>query len=445
MTGFKEEAKAIFKLSWPVMVGMILQSLLASVDLMFISRLGTTEAAAASLGTSTYGVIFVMTTLTSAGAIAIVARHYGEGRFDKIKHYVAETGMLAVLFGTVIGLVAWYFSEDILRIMYNPSAEVLALANSYLKIIFLGVVVVFLSSTFRSVLNGLGDTVSPLVVFGIANVINIVLDPLLIFGAGMGIRGAALATFFANFVAMLLITYRIFDKVFNRDLAEVKNHFSLQSEHVKAILRIGGWATINQVARPITGMLMFRIVYQVGQDAATAAFGIGGQMFNYTFIFLTGIIMALSIMTGQALGRGDEDTINSLVKNGLILAGINMLVFGIPYMLVPDLVMKIFLDDPIVIAIGVRYLRIVYLGLVFVIFTMVFGGVFQGAGDTYPPMISSLIANVLFKLPAAYILAIPLGMGTDGVWFAISLSVIVEAIIIGTYYKTERWKRVAIV
>jgi len=109
-------------------------------------------------------------------------------------------------------------------------------------------------------------------------------------------------------------------------------------------------------------------------------------------------------------------------------------------MVLPAEMMGIFIKDPLVIKHGVEYLRIVYIGIIFVMFTTTYGGAFQGAGDTFPPMISSLIANVILKLPLAYVLAKYFGMGTVGVWIAVALSVAIEAGIITFYFKKGRWK-----
>jgi Na+-driven multidrug efflux pump len=117
-----------------------------------------------------------------------------------------------------------------------------------------------------------------------------------------------------------------------------------------------------------------------------------------------------------------------------------MIVFAVPYFIFPNVFMKIFSQDSNVIKLGVEYLRIVYLGVIFVVFTTIYGGVFQGAGDTFPPMLSSMIANVVLKLPIAYILAKGFHMGTNGVWIAIALSVFMEAIINVYYYKKGKWK-----
>jgi len=237
-----------------------------------------------------------------------------------------------------------------------------------------------------------------------------------------------------------MISVILIKKLYASSIKDFVENMLLNMNDSIRILKIGGWACLQQIARPITGMLMFSLVYEVGNREGTAAFGIGGQLFNYTFIILAGLSTAISIMVGQSLGRGDIDECDSIIKEGLKLSAINMAFFAIPYMVLPAEMMGIFIKDPLVIKHGVEYLRIVYIGIIFVMFTTTYGGAFQGAGDTFPPMISSLIANVILKLPLAYVLAKYFGVGTIGVWIAVALSVVIEAGIITFYFKKGRWK-----
>lgn len=433
--------KKIFKLAGPVMVGMILQSLLGTVDMWFISQLGTNEASAASLGGSASGVIFVMSALVSAGTIALITRSFGEGDKSSVKSISGESILLSALIGSIISIICFLNTSNIIETMFKPHEITTNLTSEYLRVIFAGMFLVYLNSTMRTILHALGDTITPLYIFGASNIINIALDWLFIFGFGWGLRGAAIATVSSRAISFIIITFIIIKKVYGNNIKDFLHYIRLSIKNSSRILKIGIWDCIQQVARPLTGMLMFRIVYRSGENAGTAAFGIGGQLFNYTFIFLVGLSVAISIMVGHSLGRKDTEEVDELIKEGLKLASINMIIFSIPYLIIPNWIIGAFIDDPEVISIGVNYLRIIYVGLFSIIFTMIFGGVFKGAGDTLPPMISSLIANVAFKLPAAYILSIILDFGTDGVWIAVSLSVIVEAVIISLYFRLGRWRK----
>lgn len=432
--------KKIFKLARPVMIGMILQSLLGTVDMWFISKLGTNEASAASLGGSASGVIFVMSALVSAGTIALITRSFGEGNDEAVKSISGESILLSALIGIIVSVLCFLNTYKIIDIMFKTNELTTALTNEYLRVIFLGIFLVYLNTTMRTILHALGDTITPLYIFGASNIVNIILDWLFIYGFGWGLKGAAIATVSSRVISFIIITFMIIKKVYGNSIKDFLHYTKLSTRNSSRILKIGIWDCIQQVARPLTGMLMFRIVYKAGKNPGTAAFGIGGQLFNYTFIFLVGLSVAISIMVGQSLGRKDTEEVEKVIKEGLKLACINMAIFAIPYLIVPKWIIGAFINSPEVIEIGVNYLRIVYAGLLFVIFTVTFGGVFKGAGDTLPPMISSLVANVVFKLPIAYILSIILDFGTNGVWIAVSLSVIIEAVVISLYFRLGKWK-----
>ncbi len=390
---FRSDIKKIFMLSWPIMVGMTLQSLLATVDTYFIAKLGPNEAAAAALSNSASSVIFVIST-----------------------------------------------TESIIKLVFSPEPSIAILTKEYLSIIFIGTIFVFLNSVLRTILQSLGDTVTPLIIFGISNVLNAILDPIFMFRFHLGIAGAAIATVISMIFSCIAITIVITRKIYKSSLKQFVLSMNLQLDNSMRILKIGSFACLQQLARPITGIFMFSLVYAVGGREGTAAFGIGGQLFNYTFIFLVGLSTAISIMVGQSLGRGDINGCDKIIKEGLKLAAFNMILFSIPYLIFPAEIMRFFINDPLVVKTGAEYLRIVYVGLIFVVFPTIYGGAFQGSGDTFPPMISSIIANVVLKLPIAYILAKSFNMGTNGVWTAVALSVVIEAVIIIMYYKTDRWK-----
>jgi len=193
------------------------------------------------------------------------------------------------------------------------------------------------------------------------------------------------------------------------------------------------------VTRPITGLIMYRVVLEQGINAG-AAFGIGGRLFNFVFIFLAGLGTAMSVLVGQNLGKKDIKSAEDVVKQGLKLAIFNKIVFAIPFFIFPKYLMGAFIDDPEVIQVGVEYLRICYLGILFVIFPNVMGAAFMGAGDTFPPMVASIVGNWIVKIPFAYLLTRTFPMGATGVWIAISLSVVVEALIILGWFAKGKWK-----
>jgi len=210
--------KKLFSLSWPVMLGMILQTLLTSVDLFYISKLGKDYAAAASLSNSSSTVVFVLSSLVSAGAIALVSRSFGSSDEENVRTFSGISIILAVIIGTILGTLCFIFTKGILSVMFDPSPEVMALGYSYLSVIFLGTFIVFLNSALRTILQAIGDTRTPLIIFGIANVLNIILDPVFMFTLNYSIKGAAIATVISNFIGCILILGVIIKKVYKNKL-----------------------------------------------------------------------------------------------------------------------------------------------------------------------------------------------------------------------------------
>ncbi|MDF2881212.1 MAG: putative efflux family protein [Clostridiaceae bacterium] len=436
----KGKLKQIFQLSWPVMLGMILQSLLGTVDTYFISQLGTSQSAAASLSNSATSVIFVISTLVSSGTIALVSRSFGEGDMDSVRKFSGESIMLSLIIGGILSIACYVYAEEIIKILFQPGPVELLYAKEYLTIIFPATILVFLNSTLRTIFQAYGDTKTPLYIFGVSNIINAFFCFLFMNVLKFGIRGSAFAAVIAMFYSYIAINVRLIKKIYDSNIKIFINSLKIFAEDSIRILKIGSWACLQQVARPITGTLMFSLVYQVGGKEATAAFGIGGQLFNYTFIFLVGLSTAIAIMVGQSLGRGDINSCDRVIKEGMKLALGNIALFSILYVIIPAAMMKAFINNTLVIKHGVDYLRIVYVGIIFTAPTTIYGGVFQGAGDTFPPMVASMASNVVLKLPLAYLLAKILNFGTIGVWVSISMSVVIEAFIIIVYFKMGKWK-----
>jgi Na+-driven multidrug efflux pump len=240
-------------------------------------------------------------------------------------------------------------------------------------------------------------------------------------------------------VAFALMTGLTFRNIFESSIKTVTSHMSLNFESAVRILKIGGYAVMQMITRPFTGLIMYRLVLAQGV-AAGAAFGVGGRMFNFVFIFLAGLGTAMSVMVGQSIGRGDVKGAKILIKQGLILATLNMIVFAIPFYFFPDAFMRFFVDDPEVVRIGVNYLRITYTGVLFSIFSTVLGAAFSGVGDTFPPMLASLVGNWAVKIPLAYLLTGVFHMDANGVWLAISLSVVVESLIVAAWFGRGKWQ-----
>lgn len=429
--------KEIIKLGLPMMIGSVLQILMNTMDMFFVSRLGTDQAAASSMGTSIAGVVFVFSMLVSSGAIALVARNKGAGDGDAIRRYTASSTLLAFGIGILLSILSVVFVDWIIGI-YKPDMTIRSLIKAYVEVIFAFTFVVFINTTIRSVVQSTGDTRNPLIIFGTANIINIVLDYIFIVKLDLGIRGAAIATVTSQTIACLWLLKLVVKKLYMNQLKTFFMYISLRLNEIKNILQIGVWACIQSVARPITGLIMMRIVYSVGGSVGSAAFGIGLTIVNYFFIVLMGLTGAVTILVGQKIGERNIDEAKAIVNEGVIYSLFNFVLFAVPFVVLTPYLFAPFKAAPEVVIIGSRYLRIVYCSFILMGFTSMYRGAFSGSGDTYPPMVAALFANVICKLGFALLFTRVFNFGIDGIWIAIAGSVVIESIVLMSYYKTDR-------
>lgn len=429
----------IWQLAWPVMVGQLLHTVLVIADMWFIARLGSVEAAAAGTGTSLLGVIQVLPALVSAGAIALVARFTGANDQENIKRITSNSIILSIIAGISVMIISTILIDQLLMIFGDADIQVMDMAKKYVVIGLIGLPFFFYNATTRSVVQATGDTKNPVKIFILANVINIGLDYYFIMVLGKGIEGAAVATVIAEVVAFALMSLLVFRNIYSGQLNVLIAAITFEKNVAIRILKIGGFAVMQMITRPFTGLIMFRLVLAQGVEAG-AAFGIGGRMFNFVFIFLAGLGTAMSVMVGQSLGRHDEEGVDLLIKQGLVLATVNMMIFAIPFYVFPEFLIGAFIGDANVIHIGANYLRITYTGVLLAVFSTVFGSAFSGAGDTFPPMMASLIGNWMVKIPLAYVLTQYFDLSANGVWLAIAISVVAEAGVMAFWFKKGKWK-----
>ena len=427
----------IWRLAWPVMISSLLYTFLTMADIFWIGRLGASQVAAASLSGSILGVIISFAQVISAGTLAIVSRYAGAGEKERVKLGLDHSLILALLVALPILLFGLEQGSSILTLL-GAQRHVVRLGLPYLRLLFLAVPFLYLGIVASAALYGLGDTRTPMRINIFSTMINVVLDPFLIFGwAGFprwGMAGAGAATLL-SLILNSLLNLRFLIKQGILTLQPPHFHLTLLGK----ILGIGFPASIASVTRPLTGMVMFRIVAWFG-TVGIAAFGIGIRTIGIPFIYLMGLRTATQTLVGQNLGaeRVDraEDAVKKVITIGLLLqAAVTAL-----YFLFAPQIITLFNSDPGVVKMGTSYLRIISVSLLAVSFTTAWGGAQLGAGETKPPMISALLSNWVVKIPLAFLMASRLNWGVNGVWIAIGFSVLVEAIVLGVSYQRGRWK-----
>ncbi len=430
--------KNIWRIAWPVMVSSVLATTLTTVDMFWIGKLGAREVAAVALSGSVWFVVGSFAQVIAAGTLALVARYAGGRRSAELSLALEQSLLLALAVAVPIGGLGWRFAPTLLG-FFGAEAEVLEMGMPYLRVLFSSVVFAYLSIIEITAMYALGDTRTPMRITMITTAVNILLDPLLIFGwlgfPRLGVLGAGVATV----VAYGLSSALGLGVLLRRGILKFTRPGFHPATAAK-LLGVGLPAMMQAITRPLTGMLMFKIVAYFG-TAGIAAFGIGGRALGLMFIYLEGLGAAARTLVGQNLGAHRPERAEEVVKKvltvGLLLQGL----FTLLYFLLAPQIIAVFNAEEGVVQAGTSYLRIIALSLLFVVFTIAYGGAQQGAGDTRPPMLASLVANWAVKLPLAYLVAYHLDAGPTGVWLAIGISVLVEALIVALYYRRGGWKR----
>jgi putative MATE family efflux protein len=435
----------LWRLSWPVMIFMVFQTTLELVDLYWVGYLGTAAVAALSMSNNLFWMLFTFSDIITISTLALTARHRGAGDGKSIFAVARHSFWLATSISVAVTILIVAFSDSFIS-LYDVEPEVHEMAVLYLIVIGISMLFAYSGMALGAVLQGVGDTRTPMVVLVITNVINIVLDPILIFGlAGapeLGILGAAVATLLARVVGFFTILYIVVSGKISPSRLKIVGLFKLQFQiaYFKKIFEIGLPAFMQTLTRPLTGLVMMWLVAFFGTPAI-AAFGIGQRILGLAFIFLSGLTVGTSTMIGQSLGAGLRDLTTKIIGKAMVLSlavqtGMTALCFfGAP------LIVGLFSRDPAAIELGASFLKIISACMILMGPFHIIDAVFKGSGYTIPSMVSALVANWAIKLPVAYLLALPLNLGTDGIWWSVSISVLVELLILLPWYRRGSWSR----
>jgi putative MATE family efflux protein len=300
----------------------------------------------------------------------------------------------------------------------------------------------FVGLTAISVLRGLGDMKTPMIGMVSATILNIILDPLLIFGIGpfpeLGIDGAALATVISRLFAVIIMMYFIFSS--KTKISIKPRYFKFKKFFVKEILRVGIPSSVNQSLMSFGIMVITRIVAYFG-PIAIAAYGIGFRLESLVILPVLGIMTAVITIVGQNVGANKFDRAEKTVWAASKLSFVFVFFIALLLFLFPKLWLSIFTNDPLLIQYGVDFLRIMGPAYLFVSVAIIIAGAFQGAGFATPALVMTTIRLFIFAIPLALLFAFTLGFGLKGVWIGAALSTVLSTIISVIWFKLGTWKK----
>jgi len=433
--------KNILHLAWPMAVTFMLQVSLNIADTIYVGWYSDLALTAISI---TFPVIFLIIALASGigvGVTSFIARLIGSNRIDEAKKVAKHGLLLAFLMGVFFAIGGIIFSRP-LFIFLGAEKELLSMSLQYAYTIFIGSVFMLFAFIGSSILRGEGDVKTPMKIMVFVNIVNIILDPFLIFGIWifpeMGIFGAALATVIAKSISAILIVGYLFkgNAMLKLDLKWFKLDFSI----IKEIFNVGIPASISQSVMSLGMFFMMKIVSFFG-PYAIAAYGIVGRLDSIAILPAIGIGGAVIIIVGHNVGARKFERAEITTWKAAVIVSAFMELIGLIFFFAPRFWIMIFNKNPDIVMFGASYLRIVSLTYMFIGISVVIGGAFQGAGKGLPSLILAVVRLFVLSVPFAVLFAFVFGLEVTGIWIGTMLSIILTGIISVIWFRLGTWKK----
>lgn len=431
--------KNIWVLALPIMIASILQTAFNVVDMIWVGRLGPEAIAAVAMSGAVLLVVVAFVIGVSTGTQSLIARFTGARNYKSAENIAMQALIIGAITSTILTVVGFIFAESILSLL-GATGAILEQGAKYLKIVLVGSPAMVYLFLVNAIFRASGDTLTPMLIMIGATVLNVILDPLMIFGIGfprMGVAGAALATALSRGLGALVGVYILFN-----GYSRIRVHLRQLRFDFKAmgkILKIGLPDSVQMALRSSVGLILMAIVAQYG-SYALAAYGIGLRIFS--IVLLPGFALATSaaMLVGQNLGAQKLSRARTCAWQA---AGFNMLLMGVAgiiFFIFSTQLIAIFSSDTQIVELGSKYLKITSLSYIFVAQGLVLGRSLMGAGDAVSPMLISCVALLGIQIPLAMFLPNHLHIGLSGIWWAILFSSVLQGIFTTFWFSLSRWK-----
>ncbi len=437
----KDLILSIIALSLPAIGEMALNTMLGVSDTIMISRMVGTEALAAVgfANQIVFVLIFVFSSFNT-GAVAMISRSLGEGDFPRLKRVAQQNVILNLAIALVI-LGLTLPTDRLLLGIFETTPGIYADSLLYFRIILAGFVPMFLSFAFAAILRGAGDTMTPMVVTGIANGINIIGNYLLIKGVGpfpaMGIAGAAWATSGSRILGMLIYIYVLYIR---NSRIRLKFRLFFDRTILGPLWNISLPGAVEQGLMQLSFLMMGVIISRL-DTAAEAAFRVLIQIESLSFMPAVGIAIATATLVGKALGERNSE---KAMETGYISSAMGALwgvIIGALFLLFPEGILVFFSNDPELIAAALGTMILLAVNQVGLNFNIVLAGALRGAGDTRSVMIITVSRLWLIFVPLGYLFVLPMGRGIPGLWYAEIISFVLFGTVLYIRFRNRKWMK----
>ncbi|MBW6501008.1 MAG: MATE family efflux transporter [Bacteroidales bacterium] len=433
-------SRAILLLSIPAVLEMIMESIFVIVDIYFVSKLGADAVATVGLSESLIFIVYAISVGLATATTSMVSRRIGEKKADKASFTAVQAIITGVVVSLFIAIPGALFSKDLLRLM-GASAVIVEEYSSYAAILLGSNTVIILLFIINAVFRSAGDAAVAMRVLWVGNILNIILDPCLIFGLGpfpeLGIKGAAIATTTGRGIAVLYQFYLLF---FGKTRIRISGrHFGISFRVIGRLLRLSTGTIGQNLIGTTSWIALVRIISIFGSEIV-AGYTIALRIISFVMLPSWGIANAAATLVGQNLGAKKPERAERAV---MVTGWINMILLGfIGIILVgfPSTFIEFFIKDPAVVRAGISCLRIISIGFIAYGFGMVIVNSFNGAGDTFTPLRINIFAFWLLEIPLAWVLAIHAGMNEQGVFTAIVIAETIMTLTAWIVFRRGKWK-----
>ncbi len=436
--------RAIFLLSVPMILEMVMESLFAVVDIFFVSKVSTEAVATVGLTESVITLVYSVAIGLSTAATATIARRTGEGNVGQARHAVGQVILISLAISSVTAIAGFLLAGDILRMM-GADQKVIDTGTNFARIQFLSSPVVVLLYSLSGALRGAGAAATAMRSLIIANGFNMLLGPILIFGIGpfpeLGVTGAALATVTGRSIG---VGYQLYSLTKGkRALGLLWEDLKPNMETITAIIKIATGGTVQFLIGSASWIFLTRILSEFGSDVV-AGYTIAIRVIMFTLLPAWGLANAAATLVGQNLGASKPERAEASVWkcasfNLMFLLGVAVVLF-----IGAEGIIGLFSSQPHVVETGKLALRVLCMGYGFYAYGMVVIQSLNGAGDTKTPTVLNLIAFWAVQIPTAYVLAVILDLGPVGVFAAVPIAESVLAMLGIWRFRLGGWKVVKV-
>jgi putative MATE family efflux protein len=433
--------RALLTLAVPIILANLLQTGYQLTDAFWVGRLGAAAVAAISVSFPvTFLVIALGSGLAMAGA-TMTAQYVGAGRQDMVNHVAAQTMLMVVITSVVFGALGFVLAPSLLRLL-GVAPDVYQGALGFLRVSFVGIIFVFMYAMFQSLMRGVGQTRTPLMIVAGTVLLNFLLDPLFIFGwgpfPGQGVMGAAYATLTTQALAAgigIVIFLRG-----QHGIALSWRGFKPDPVYLKRAFFLGLPGSVELSTRALGLMVMSFLVSSFG-TLAIATYGVGSSILQVITIPVMGVAMAVATLVGQNIGAGNIERAERITWLGTVVSFATLTVLGgIAWLCAPWLVSFFIPDDPQVIAGGAHFIRIMCLAWGGMGIQLCVVSAFRASGNMLSAMIIAMVSQWMIQFPLAYVLAKHTPLHTDGLWWSFPVTNVAVALISLAWFARGSWK-----